>query len=551
MTEYFTKQYYKGKTAAHRRAVYKGIGLTDEDLDRPLIAIVNTFSEVCPGHFHLQNLVQSVKNGIWQAGATPLEFSTISQCATQTLGLDEIRYDLPARELIALDIETIVKTQLFDGIIIVTTCDKTVPGALLAAARLDMPTIIIPGGIMNTGIVKGKEVSLADLDEKIFSGKIHNMTEEEVEEWENNVIPGSGACPIMGTANTMQVLSEVLGMSMPFSSTKVANDAKQLRLAKQAGYRIVDMIKFNIKFSDIVTKDAMKNMVTGAMAIGAASNSILHMLALSFEMGYENVINLDYISQRSKEIPCIVNTKPVGEMYLTELEKVGGIPAVMSRLEDNLNEECVGVSGKTVREICDEGKDTLEKVKQKVIFTFENPVMNNGGVVVLKGNLANSAIVRAFKHSKNKFIGKARVFQSQMQAMKSVENGEIKKGDVIVLRFMGPKGAPGMPDCFGVAGAVVGAGLEEDVAVITDGRFSGFARGIGVCQICPEAASGGALGKVRDGDIIVIDTEAGTIDVDEKDFELRDNVLSPKRNEKGILKIYAKIAGEANEGARL
>lgn len=551
MTEYFTKQYYKGKTAAHRRAVYKGIGLTDEDLDRPLIAIVNTFSEVCPGHFHLQNLVQSVKNGIWQAGATPLEFSTISQCATQTLGLDEIRYDLPARELIALDIETIVKTQLFDGMVIVTTCDKTVPGALLAAARLDMPTIIIPGGIMNTGIVTGKEVSLADLDEKIFSGKIHNMTEEEVEEWENNVIPGSGACPIMGTANTMQVLSEVLGMSMPFSSTKVANDAKQLRLAKQAGYFIVDMIKLNIKFSDIVTKDAMKNMVTGAMAIGAASNSILHMLALSFEMGYENVINLDYISQRSKEIPCIVNTKPVGEMYLTELEKVGGIPAVMSRLEDNLNKECVGVSGKTVGEICHEGKDTLEKVKQKVIFTFENPVMKNGGVIVLKGNLANSAIVRAFKHSKNKFIGKARVFESQMQAMKSVENGEIKKGDVIVLRFMGPKGAPGMPDCFGVAGAVVGAGLEEDVAVITDGRFSGFARGIGVCQICPEAASGGALGKVRDGDTIVIDTQAGTIDVDEKDFELRDNVLSPKRNEKGILKIYSKIAGEANEGARL
>jgi len=219
MKEYFTKQYYTGKQSAHRRAVYKGMGLTDEDLNRPLIAVVNTFSEVCPGHFHLQGLVKSLKAGIWQAGATPLEFSTISQCATQVLGLEGIRYDLPARELIALDIETIVATQLFDGLVIVTTCDKTIPGALLGASRLDIPTVIIPGGMMGTGWVEGKAVSLADLDEKVFSGKIFDMSDEEVKEWEDNVIPGSGACPIMGTANTMQVLSESLGMSMPFSST--------------------------------------------------------------------------------------------------------------------------------------------------------------------------------------------------------------------------------------------------------------------------------------------------------------------------------------------
>lgn len=551
MTEYFTKQYYTGKRSVHRRAVYKGIGLTDEDLNRPLIAVVNTFSEVCPGHFHLQNVVRSVKDGIWQAGATPLEFSTISQCATQVLGLDGIRYDLPARELIALDIETIVGTQLFDGLVVVTTCDKTIPGALLGASRLDMPTVIVPGGIMDTGRVGGKDVSLADLDEKVFSGKIFNMSDEEIREWEDNVIPGSGACPIMGTANTMQVLSEALGISMPFSSTKLAGTAAQLRLAKQAGYRIVDLVEKNVKFSDIVTPEALSNMIKSAMAIGAASNSILHMLALSHDMGYNDKIDIDYVAGISRMVPCVSNTKPVGEYYLTELEKAGGIPAVMSAIQNELDGTQVSISGKTIAEICVEGKKVNEASGSKVVQTVENPVMKNGGIIVLKGNLAESAVVRAFKHSKNRFAGTAKVYESQSEAMAAVEAGEVKKGDVLVLRFMGPKGGPGMPDCFGVSAAVVGAGLEEDVAVITDGRFSGFARGVGVCQIVPEAASGGPLSKVKDGDTIVIDCENGTINDEAPDFLSRESAPCPARNEKGILRIYSLIAGEAREGARL
>lgn len=552
MTDYPTREYYTGKRSAHRRAVYKGIGLTDRDLDQPLIAVVSTASEVCPGHFHLQKVVQSVKNGIWQAGATPLEFSTISQCATQTLGLPGIRYDLPARELIALDIETIVETQLFDGLVVVTTCDKTIPGALLGASRVNLPTVIVPGGIMETGFVNGKEVSLSDLDEKVFSGKIDAMPDKEVADWENRVIPGSGACPIMGTANTMQVLSEIVGMSMPFSSTKIAGSAAQLRLAKEAGNRVVELVRRNIRFSDIVTRRSMQNMLRGAMSLGVASNSMLHMLALSHDMGYEDTVDIDCIARISREVPCILNVKPVGDYYLTDLERLGGIPLLLSRIRTFLDGECSTVSGLTMSQICDLGAelDDPQRVGD-VLKDVQHPVMDNGGIIVLRGNLASSAIVRAFKHSRHTFVGTAKVYDSQEDAMAAVQKGEVKPGDAIVLRYMGPKGGPGMPDCFGVAAAVVGAGLEETVAVITDGRFSGFARGVGVCQICPEAASGGPLSRVRDGDEIVINALEGTLDDKAPDFEERSVPQPPERTKRGILNIYRRIAREAATGARL
>ena len=549
--EYYTKQYYQGKEASHRRAVYKAMGFTDEDLNRPLVAVVNTFSEVCPGHFHLQGLTKSVKDGIWQAGATPMEFSTISQCATAVLGMDGIRYDLAARELIALDIETIVKTQLFDAMVVVTTCDKTIPGVLLAAARLNIPTVVVPGGIMDTGKVGGFEVSLADFDEKIFSKKIAAMSDDEVTEWENNVMPGNGACPIMGTANTMQCLSEVLGISLPGSSTKLADTGAQRRLAKQAGYTVVRLLEEGRTFSDICTPDAMRNMIRAGMSFGAASNSVIHMLALAYDMGFEAEINLETIAAISKQTPCVVDTKPVGSYYLTYLEQAGGVPAVLGAIRESLAGGCVGVSGKTMDEVAAEGAKAYQKSGSSVIRDKSDPVMRQGGIVVLRGNLADSAVVRMFKHSKNTFTGTAKVYGSQAEAMQAVAAGEVKKGDVIVLRFMGPRGGPAMPDCFGVAGAVVGAGLEEDVAVITDGRFSGFAKGVGVCQITPEAALGGPLACVRDGDEIVIDTEHGLLQNNAPDFAERQPVPTPPCGEKGILRIYSQIAGPASTGARL
>jgi dihydroxy-acid dehydratase len=300
-----------------------------------------------------------------------------------------------------------------------------------------------------------------------------------------------------------------------------------------------------------VTREALSNMVKSAMSIGAASNSILHMLALSHDMGYNDTVDIDFIAEISRKIPCILDTKPVGNYYLTELERAGGMPAVMSTIIQNLDVGQIGVSGKTLGEVCEAGKKKKEAEGNPVIRSLEDPVMSNGGIIVLKGNIAESAVVRAFRHSKNQFTGIAKVFESQSEAMAAVEAGKVKKGDVLVLRFMGPKGGPGMPDCFGVSGAVVGAGLEEDVAVITDGRFSGFAKGVGVCQITPEAASGGPLAKVRDGDVIVIDTERGLISDEEPGFADRVPAVCPERKEKGILRIYSMIAGEAREGARL
>ena len=551
MQDYYTKQFYQGKGAAHRRAVYKAMGFTDDDLNRPLVAVINTFSEVCPGHMHLQELTQSVKDGVWQAGATPMEFPTISQCATQVLGEDGIRYDLPARELVALDIETIVKTQLFDGMVVVTTCDKMIPGVFIAAARLDIPTVVVPGGLMEPGNVGGVEVSLADLDEKVFSGKIHAMNDEEVAEWEDNVAPGLGACPIMGTANSMQCLCEALGLCLPGSATKVAGTGAQRRLAKHAGNTIVRLIAENRRFSDIATPAAMRNMVRTAMSIGTAGNPVVHMLALFHEMGCEAELNIQTLAELSAVTPCITDVKPVGRYYLTELERAGGISAVLGSLQDVLDTQCVGVSGKPLGEIAKAGLAAYQKSGSDVIRDKNDPVMEQGGVVVLRGNLARSALVRMFKHSRNKFVGRAKVFESQQEAVRAVKEGEIVTGDVIVLRFMGPRGGPGMPDCFGVAAAVVGAGLETDVAIITDGRFSGFARGSGVCQITPEAAVGGALAKIWDGDEIVIDTIAGLLQNNAPGFDERDPAPAPERGEKGILRIYATIAGQADTGARL
>ena len=356
----------------------------------------------------------------------------------------------------------------------------------------------------------------------------------------------------MGTANTMQVLSEILGISMPFSSTKIAGTAAQLRLAKEAGGRIVELVRKHTCFSNLVTRQSMKNMVHGAMALGAASNSILHRLALSYEMGYEDVINIDYIAQASHEIPCILNVKPVGNYYLTDFERLGGVPLLLSRIRGFLNGGCMTVSGMTISQICKLGAELdTSQMQNGVMGDLKHPVMENGGIIVLRGNLADSAIVRAFKHSRHTFNGKAKVYESQEEAVDAVKQGRVEAGDVIVLRYMGPKGGPGMPDCFGVAAAVVGAGLEESVAVITDGRFSGFARGIGVCQICPEAASGGPLAKVCNGDEIIINALEGKILDAAPGFNQRPISPAPERCKRGILNIYRRIAGEASTGARL
>jgi dihydroxy-acid dehydratase len=554
--EHFTKKYLSGPEGAHRRAIYKSMGFTDLDLSKPLVAVVNSWGEVCPGHFHLNMVAQKVKEGIWQAGATPLEFNTISQCGTLTLGLDGIRYDLATRDLVAFDIETVVNIQMFDGVVFIPTCDKVVPGMLMAAARLDLPSVFVPGGVMGVEEVDGNRFSLSDLDEMVMGALPAGKADvSQIAALEEIVCPTWGACPLMGTANTMQALAEALGMALPASSTLSATSSVLLRGAKKSGSTVVDLIRKDIRPHRIMTERAMRNMVITLMALGGSTNSIIHILALAEELGLGEKINLDAIDRISAKTPCLVNVKPNGPHYVTDFDKAGGIPQLMDDLRDILSLEVLTVTGKSLEENL---KDrTKKRVDRNVIFPPEKPLSRDGGIVVLYGNVApGGAILRqSARYRENLFHqGPARVFNSQEEALVALNSGNIKPGDVMVVRYEGPRGGPGMPDIYTVQATVVGMGLEKEVAVITDARFSGFARGFGVCQITPEAALGGPIALLEEGDEITIDVTERKLDVlDEKILKKRSKSWKPVRKEprKGILGLYAKLGGPANKGARL
>lgn len=553
--EYFTKKYMTGPEGAHRRAIYKAMGFTDNDLKKPLIAVVNSWGEVCPGHFGLNLLAQKVKEGIYQAGGTPVEFCTISQCGTLTLGLDGIRYDLATREMISFDIETIVHSQMFDGIAFLTACDKVVPGMLIAAARLNLPSIFICAGTMAAGEIDGKEFSLSDLDEKVMGAlPVGKATPEEIKQMEDNACPTWGACPLMGTANTMQCLAEAIGMTLPGASTLMATSSELLRSAKLSGNQIVELVKRNIHANDIMTLKAMENMITMMMVLGGSTNSVVHILSLAEELGLGDKITLDTISKFSKKTPCLINVKPNGPYHLTDFQKSGGMPVAMKEVKALLNKDVMTVTGNTLEENLQ--IPVLKPMNREVIFSIDHPISNDGGIAVLRGNLApGGAILRqSARYRENMYHkGPAKVFDSQEDAIEALHRGDIKKGDVMVVRFEGPCGGPGMPDIYYVQATVCGMGLDKDVAVITDARFSGFARGFGVCQITPEAEKNGPLAYLRDGDEISIDIPNRTIQVlDEKVFD-RDPAKNPKDKNvyKGVLSLFKKYGGPANKGARL
>lgn len=554
--EHSTKQYLSGPEGAHRRAVYKSMGFTDFDLSKPLVAVVNSWGEVCPGHFHLNMVAQKVKEGIWQAGATPLEFNTISQCGTLTLGLDGIRYDLATRELVAFDIETVISIQMFDGAVFISTCDKVVPGMLMAAARLNLPSLFVPGGVMGVEEVHGNRFSLSDLDEMVMgalpAGKVDVS---EIAELEDIVCPTWGACPLMGTANTMQGLTEALGMALPGSSTLSATSSVLLREAKKSGSAIVDLMRKDLRPCSIMSERAMENMIVTLMALGGSTNSIVHILALAEELALGEKINLDTIDRISMTTPCVLNVKPNGPYYVTDFGKAGGISQLMDDLRDFLFLDALTVTGKPLEENLK--SRAKRRVDRNVIFPLEKPLSRDGGIVVLYGNLApGGAILRqSARYRENLFHqGPARIFNSQEETLMALKSGKIKPKDVIVVRYEGPRGGPGMPDIYTVQATVVGMGLEKEVAVITDARFSGFARGFGVCQITPEAALGGPIALLEEGDEIMIDVTNKKLDVlDEKILKKRSKSWKPikKGPRKGILGLYAKLAGPANKGARL
>jgi len=554
--EWKTKKYYQGPSGAHRRAVYKAMGYTTDDLSRPLIAIVNTWGEVCPGHYNLDHLTRTVRDGIWKAGGTPLEFAAISQCPTASLGEPMMRYDLPTRDLLAFDIEAIIEQQIFDGMVILVSCDKVVPGALLAAARLDLPCLILPGGCMEVGSCEGEQVSLSDLDEVIFGALPMGKADlKKIELLEDAVCPSPGACPIMGTANTMQCLAEAVGLTLPLAATARAVSAERLRLGKTSGEAIVRMVRRGETARSILGAKNLENMLRVCMALGGSTNGILHILALARELGLEGEMNIEKVDRFSRTTPCISDIRPVGKYFLPDLHEDGGVPAIMAELQPFLNLQAKGADGRSVADWVKLGRESLKRGR-RTVRALDDPLLAHGGIAVLKGNLAPiSSLARMLNNTIPSHRGPARCFNSQEEAVAALKKGKVKGGEVMVVRYAGPRGAPGMPDIYAVLATVVGMGLEGKLAVVTDGRFSGFARGLGVCQISPEAAIGGPLALVKNGDIISINLPDRSLnaEVSGAEWKKRRTAWQPPKmkNAPGILGLFAVNAEQAHQGARL
>ncbi len=545
---------FGGSNAAHRRTIYEGCGYDAEDLkNKPHIGIANTYTEVNPAHIHFKNLVEVIKAGIWQAGGVPFEFGVPATCGNIAIGTDYLRYELAMRDVVAGSVELVSSIQLFDGLVLLASCDNIVPGMLLAAARLDIPALIFTGGPMQAGKLDNSKVVTSDVNEAVF-GKVSKkeMDDKEIEQLEHAACPGVGACPVMGTANTMQILSEVLGLCLPYSSTVPAINANKKMYARKTGNRIVEMVNEGVNVSQIVTKEAIQNAIKVDMAIGGSTNATMHLISLGKELDID--ISLQDFDTFSKEVPCIVNVRPSGTHTVDELYEQGGVPAILKQLEKLIELDCINAYGEKLSDFLTE----VGCVKSDIIRSLSNPIFSEGGIAVLFGNLAeNGAIIRTSSviESMRYFKGPARVFNSDREAYEGVINNKISPGDVIVIRYEGPKGSPGMAEVMMTAEALVNLGLDTSVGLVTDGRFSGFNSGPIVGHISPEAAEGGMLALVADGDIIEVDIKNREInvDIDEKELLSRRKNLKPfvPRINKGFMKLYAQNCLSADEGAAM
>jgi len=549
----FSNQYFKGAESSHRRVIYKAMGYTDEDLARPLIGVANAWSEASPGHAHLREIAKQVKSGIWQNGGTPFEFGTFATCGNIAIGTENLKYELVIRDVLAASIEIMAKVHLFDGLVLLSSCDNIIPGQIMAAERLNIPSILVTGGPMYPGRYKGEVVVTPDINEAVAALGTKKVTEEDILARENYVCPGPGACPVLGTANTMQILSEAIGMSLSGSSTAPAQSSERLRIAKRSGRRIVDLVQEKIKPSDIIGENSLRNAAMVDIAIGGSTNAILHILTFANELAIG--FDLEIFDQYSRKIPCICNVKPNGEYTVVDLHSAGGVPAIMRELKSFLHLDCLTVDGKTLKENLSNFK---EKVDRKVIYSVNQPLNKEGGLAILKGNLApNGSIVRTTAVPKNmlRFRGPAKVFDGDREAYEALRENRIHKGEIIVVRYEGPKGAPGMKEVMLACDALVALDLDKSVALITDGRFSGFNRGPIIGHISPEAMEGGPIALLKDGDTIDIDIPERKLNVDltMKEMERRyHNWSSPEpKVSSGILKIYAKLADPPEKGAAI
>ena len=542
-----------GMQQAPARSLFRALGLTDEELERPLIGIVSSYNEIVPGHMNLDKIVDAVKQGVAMAGGVPIVFPAIAVCDGIAMGHVGMKYSLVTRDLIADSTECMTMAHQFDALVMVPNCDKNVPGLLMAAARLNIPTVFVSGGPMLAGHVKGRKRSLSSMFEAVGSYAAGTMTEEDVKEYECKVCPTCGSCSGMYTANSMNCLTEVLGMGLRGNGTIPAVYSERLVLAKHAGMAVMDMLKKNIRPRDIMTEQAFRNALTMDMALGCSTNSMLHLPAIAHEAGVE--LNVDIANEISAKTPNLCHLAPAGPTYMEDLNEAGGIYAVMKEISKLglLNLDCMTVTGKTVGENI---KDAVNH-NPEVIRTIDNPYSRTGGIAVLRGNLApDSCVVKRSAVAPEMLVheGPARVFDSEDDAIAAIKGGKIVAGDVVVIRYEGPKGGPGMREMLNPTSAIVGMGLGSTVALITDGRFSGASRGASIGHVSPEAAAGGPIGLVEEGDIIAIDINANTINMKVSDEELarRRANWTPKTKEvSGYLKRYAALVTSADKGAIL
>lgn len=544
----------KGPDKTPHRSLFKAMGYTDEELSRPLIGVVNAQNEIIPGHIHLDNIAKAVKAGILAAGGTPIEVPAIGVCDGIAMGHIGMHYSLPTRELIADSIECQATAHAFDGLVLIPNCDKIVPGMLMAAARLNIPAIVCSGGPMLAGHKGCEKLSLSKTFEAVGAYEAGMIDDDELKEFENKSCPSCGSCSGMYTANSMNCLSEVIGMALPGNGTIPAVYGDRIGLAKHAGMQIMKLVENNVKPRDIMNEKAFRNALTMDMALGCSTNSMLHLPAIAHEAGVE--LNLDMANEISSKTPNLCHLAPAGSNYIEELNEVGGIPAVMVEINklgllELDNPTC---TLKTVGEnIADRnGADGT------IIRTVENPYSTTGGIAVLRGNIAPDGCVvkrSAVAPEMLKHSGPARVFNSEEEAIAAIFGGKIVKGDVVVIVYEGPKGGPGMREMLSPTSALAGMKLDKDVALITDGRFSGASRGASIGHVSPEAAAGGNIGLVREGDIIDIDINAGKINVNVSDGELEERrkswVIPEPKIKTGYLSRYARLVSSADKGAVL
>jgi dihydroxy-acid dehydratase len=529
----------------------KAVGFTDEDLHRPLIGVANTWTEIGPCNYHLRRIASAVKEGVRAAGGTPLEFNTVSISDGITMGSEGMKTSLVSREVIADSIELVTRGNLLDGLVALVGCDKTIPGAVMALARLDVPGLVLYGGSIAPGTFEGHDVTIQDVFEAVGAHAAGRMTTDELRTLEDHACPGAGACGGQFTANTMATACEALGISPAGSASIPALDPKKDEAARRAGAIVMGLVQHGVRPRDIITRRALENAIASVVATGGSTNAVLHLLAIAREAGV--ALELDDFDRVSARVPLLADLKPGGRFVATDLYRAGGVPLVLGRLSEAgvLHRDCLTVTRRTIGEEADAAS---EHPGQQVVRPLDRPLKATGGLAILKGNLApEGAVVKVAGHDHTRHRGPARVFDSEEAAFQAVQRGAIVPGDVIVIRYEGPRGGPGMREMLAVTAAIMGAGLGDSVALVTDGRFSGATRGLMAGHVAPEAARGGPIAALRDGDFVVLDTARREISVELPDDELGRRLAGwhepPLRFERGVMGKYARLVSSAAVGA--